>query len=253
MRLKDKVAIITGAGSGIGQATAVLFSKEGAYVVIADIDKEKGTITLDLIKNQNGDAIFVETNVSNAESVRKMVNATLDNYGKIDILVNNAGIFFDAKVIDMTEDEWNRIMDINLKSVFLCCKYCIPEMIKNKSGSIVNVSSESGIIGEKDLSAYCVSKSGIIALTKCIAIEYAEYNIRANSVCPGTIETALVKDFIRKAADPAKALHDFQCVRPANRLGHPNEIAAGILYLASDESPYATGSILSIDGGFTAQ
>lgn len=253
MRLKDKVAIITGAGSGIGQATAVLFSKEGAYVVIADIDKEKGTITLDLIKNQNGDAIFVETNVSNAESVRKMVNAALDNYGKIDILVNNAGIFFDAKVIDMTEDEWNRIMDINLKSVFLCCKYCIPEMIKNKSGSIVNVSSESGIIGEKDLSAYCVSKSGIIALTKCIAIEYAEYNIRANSVCPGTIETALVKDFIRKAADPAKALHNFQCVRPANRLGHPNEIAAGILYLASDESPYATGSILSIDGGFTAQ
>lgn len=253
MRLKDKVAIITGAGSGIGQATAVLFSKEGAYVVIADIDKEKGTITLDLIKNQNGDAIFVETNVSNAESVRKMVNAALDNYGKIDILVNNAGIFFDAKVIDMTEDEWNRIMDINLKSVFLCCKYCIPEMIKNKGGSIVNISSESGIIGEKDLSAYCVSKSGIIALTKCIAIEYAEYNIRANSVCPGTIETALVKDFIRKAADPAKALHDFQCVRPANRLGHPNEIAAGILYLASDESPYATGSILSIDGGFTAQ
>lgn len=255
MRLKGKVAIITGAGSGIGQATAVLFGKEGASVVVDDIDQTKGMETVELIKGQNGKAIFVLADVRKAESVEKMVNVTINTYGKLDILVNNAGILYDvgASVVDTTEDEWDSILNTNLKGVYLCCKYSIPEMVKNKEGgSIVNIGSEAGIVGEKNLSAYCVSKSGVIELTKCIAIEYAADNIRANCVCPGTTYTPMVKEAIDKAPDPVKARHEYECVRPANRLGQPEEIAAGVLYLASDESRYATGSILSIDGGSTA-
>ena len=254
MRLNNKVTIITGAGSGIGAATAVMFAKEGARVVIADIEKKKGMDTVALIKSNNGEAIFIQVDVTAADSIKKMVESTIEAYGRLDILVNNAGIYLQATAIDTSEKDWDWIMDVNLRGVFLCCKYTIPEMIKGgKGGVIVNVSSEAGIVGIKNQVAYNVSKSGIIALTKSIAVDFAAQNVKANCVCPGTTETALVKEALSKASDPEKARRELEMVRPANRLGQPEEIAYGILYLASDESSYATGTILSIDGGYTAQ
>lgn len=254
MRLNNKVAIITGAGSGIGAATAVMFGKEGARVVVADIEQKKGMDTVDLIRSENGEAIFIHVDVSRADSIEKMVKSTIETYGKLDILVNNVGIYLQANVVDTSEKDWDRILDVNLKGVFLCCKYSIPEMIKGgKGGVIVNVGSEAGIVGIKKQVAYNVSKGGIIALTKSIAVDFAADNVRANCVCPGTTETALMKDALSKAPDPKRAYRELEEVRPANRLGQPEEIAAGILYLASDESSYATGAILSIDGGYTAQ
>lgn len=253
MRLKDKVSIITGAGSGIGAATAVMFGKEGAKVVVADIDREKGLKTVNLIKSNNGNAAFFQVDVSRADSIREMVEYTVKTFNRIDILVNNAGIYLKGDVVDTGEKDWGRIMSINLNGVFLCCKYCISRMIKNKKGGvIVNVASEAGIVGIKKQAAYNVSKSGVIALTKSIAVDFAGDNIRANCVCPGTTETPLVKNAIKKAPDPEKTRRELEEVRPAGRLGQPEEIAAGILYLASDESPYATGAVLSIDGGYTA-
>lgn len=253
MRLAGKVAIITGAGSGIGRASAIMFAKEGASVVVADLDREKGMETVSLIKKGGGEARFVPVDVSNAADVEKMVRVTVDAYGKLDVLVNNAGIYVQANVVETREDDWDRILDVNLKGVFLCSKYCIPEMIKGGGGTIVNVGSEAGIVGIKNQVAYNVSKSGVISLTKSAAIDFAADNVRVNCVCPGTTETPLVKAALNGTPEPEKARRELEAVRPANRLGRPEEIAAGILYLASDESLYATGSILSIDGGYTAQ
>lgn len=253
MRLAGKVAIITGAGAGIGRASALFFAKEGAEVVVADCDPEEGARTVRLIKGNGGVAIFVQVDVSKAANVKNMVKTTVETYGKLDILINNAGIYAQANVVEVAEEEWDRILDVNLKGVFLCSKYSIPEMIKGGGGSIVNIGSEAGIVGIKNQVAYNVSKSGVIALTKSMAIDFAAHNIRVNCVCPGTTETPLVEAALERAPDPAAARRAVEEVRPANRLGRPEEIAAGILYLASDESPYATGSILSIDGGYTAQ
>ena len=253
MRLVGKVAIITGAGAGIGFATALLFAKEGAKVVVADCDPEKGAEAVSLIREKGGEAIFIQVDVSKADNVKDMVETTVERYGKLDILVNNAGIYSQADVVETEEDDWDRILNVNLKGVFLCSKYSIPEMIKGGGGSIVNIGSEAGIVGIKNQVAYNVSKSGVIALTKSTAIDFAAYNIRVNCVCPGTTETPLVKAAVERASDPLAARRALEQVRPANRLGQPGEIAAGILYLASDESPYATGAILSIDGGYTAQ
>ncbi|HAL62400.1 MAG TPA: short-chain dehydrogenase [Chloroflexi bacterium] len=253
MRLAGKVAIITGAGAGIGRATALLFAREGAEVVVADCDPEKGAETVSLIKENGGAAIFVQVDVSKAADVKKMVKTSVERYGKLDILINNAGIYAQADVVEAAEEEWDRLLDVNLKGVFLCSKYSIPEMIKGGGGTIVNIGSEAGIVGIKNQVAYNVSKSGVIALTKSMAIDFAAHNIRVNCVCPGTTETPLVKAALERAPDPAAARRALEEVRPANRLGRPEEIAAGILYLASDESLYATGSILSIDGGYTAQ
>ena len=253
MRLAGKVAIITGAGAGIGRAAALLFAKEGAKVVVADCDSEGGAETVGIIREDGGEATFIQVDVSKAADAERMARATVETYGKLDILVNNAGIYTQGSVVGLKEEGWDRILDVNLKGVFLCSKYCIPEMIKGGGGSIVNIGSEAGIVGIKNQVAYNVSKSGIIALTKSTAIDFAAHNIRVNCVCPGTTETPLVKAALEKAPDPAAARRDVEESRPANRLGRPEEIAAGILYLASDESPYATGAILSIDGGYTAQ
>jgi NAD(P)-dependent dehydrogenase (short-subunit alcohol dehydrogenase family) len=191
--------------------------------------------------------------VSNAADVKKMVRITVDAYGKLDILVNNAGIYAQGNAVETQENDWDQILNVNLKGAFLCSKYCIPEMIKGGGGVIVNISSEAGLVGIKNQVAYNVSKAGVISLTKSMAIDFAADHIRVNCVCPGTTETPLVETALNVAPDPGKARHELEAVRPLNRLGQPMEIAFGILYLASDESPYATGSILSIDGGYTAQ
>ncbi len=253
MRLKDKVAIITGAGAGIGQAAALLFAKEGAKVVVADLDPKAGKETLNQIKQNGGNGFFVKVNVANVNNVKRMIQESLKNYGKIDILVNNAGIYMKGDVVSTSEGDWDRILNVNLRGVYLSSKYTILEMIKKGGGSIVNVASEAGLVGIKNQVVYNVSKAAVIMLTKSIAIDFAEKGIRINNVCPGTTETPLVEAAIQKEKDPKKARKALEECRPANRLGKPEEIASAILSMASDELGYATGSSLVIDGGYTAQ
>lgn len=253
MRLKDKVAIITGAGAGIGQAVALLFAKEGAKVVIADLDPEAGKETLEQIKKEGGSGRFIKVNVAKVNDVKKMVQEALKHCGRIDILVNNAGIYTKGNIITTSEEDWDRILNVNLRGVYLCSKYTIPEMIKKGGGSIVNVSSEAGLVGIKNQVAYNVSKAAVIMLTKSMAVDFADKGIRVNNVCPGTTETPLVRAAIQKEKDPKKARRALEECRPANRLGKPEEIASAVLFMASDEPGYATGSSLVIDGGYTAQ
>jgi len=253
MRLRNKVAIITGAGSGIGRATALLFSEEGAKVAIVDIDKKMGQQTTEIIRKRGQEALFIPADITDLFQVKSMVERVVKRYEKIDILVNNAGLYTQGNAINTNEELWDKIMALNLRAAFLCCRYCIPEMVKNRGGVIINVASEAGIVAIKNQVAYNVSKAGLISLTKSIAVDFAPQNIRANCVCPGTTETPLVASALAKQADPERARRELEKVRPANRLGKPEEIAYGILYLSSDESPYATGAVLSIDGGYTAQ
>jgi len=250
MRLKNKVAIVTGSGAGIGRTTAILFSEEGAKTIVVDIDRKAGQQTVDMIRDRNGDAQFVPTDITDSSQVKSMANRTVDAYGRLDILVNNAGVFAQGDTVETEETLWDRIMNLNLRAAFLCCKYSIPQMIKTGSGTIINVSSEAGIVAWKKTVAYGVSKAGLIHLTKMIAVDFASQNIRANCVCPGTTETP---GFWVKEDSPEEAYRRWAGVRPANRLGKPEETAYGIVYLASDESRYATGAVLSIDGGYVVQ
>ncbi len=253
MKLADKVAVITGAGSGIGRATALLFAGEGAKIVVADLDSEEGSRTVDLIKNTGGVANLIRTDVSIESDVQKMVESTVDAYAKLDILVNVAGIFIEGNTIETTEADWNRVLGVNLNGVFLCMKYCIPEMIKGGGGAVVNIASEAGLVGIANQVAYNVSKSGVIALTRSAAIDFADKNIRVNCLCPGRVLTPLVDKVITSSKDPETTRRLLSEDRPLKRMGKPEEIAAGILFLASEEVKYAIGTILSIDGGYTAQ
>lgn len=249
----NKVAVITGAGSGIGRATALLFAKKGAKVLVVDLDSKEGSKTVDSIEGHGGEARLVVADVSKASNVQRMVKTILELWGRLDILVNNAGIFTEGSVVETTEEDWNRVLGVNLDGVFLCMKYCIPEMIKGGGGVIVNVGSEAGLVGIRNQVAYNVSKSGVIALTKSTALDFAENNIRVNCLCPGRVLTPLVEKVISDSEDPEGTRRVLSDDRPLKRMGKPEEIAAGILFLASDEAPYATGTILSIDGGYTAQ
>jgi len=253
MKLTNKVAIITGAGSGIGRNTALLFSKEGAKVVVADIDEKEGERTVSMVKEMDGSAICIPTDVSNSSQVQKLVKATLDTYSRLDILINVAGIFTKGDVIHTSEESWNRIIGVNLFGIFLCMKYCIPEMVKIGGGSVVNIASEAGLVGIANQVAYNVSKSGVIALTRSAAVDFATKNVRVNCICPGRVLTPLVEKVIKNSKDPEETRRVLSEDRPLQRMGKPDEIAAGILFLASDESKYTIGTVLSIDGGYTAQ
>lgn len=244
-KLKDKVAIVTGGGSGIGRATSILFAKEGAKVIVADISSEKGEETVKSIKDQGGESIFIKTDVSKALEVEKMVKESVKTYGKLNVLVNNAGVHDFGNVVSMSEEKWDRIMNINLKGIFLCSKYSIPEMIKSGGGSIVNVSSMGGLGAFFNECAYCTSKAAVIALTKCMAIDFASYNIRVNCVCPGNTETMMVGGIFTTSKEYEYAIQR----TPLGRFAKPEEIAKSILYLASEDSSYITGSTIVIDGG----
>jgi len=247
---KDKIVIVTGAAVGIGKATAIAFAEKDAKVIVADIDVKKGKQTSSLI---SGGAFFIEINVANSESVKNMVKEVTNRFGRIDILVNNAGIYYQGDVIKTTEEEWDRVMAVNLKGMYLCCHYVIPVMLKGNGGVVINVASEAGLVGIAGQTAYNVSKAGAISLTKSMAVDFARKGVRVNAVCPGTTETPLVKNALEKSKDPEKARRELEECRPLNRLGRPEEIAAAILAMASDNLGYATGSVLSIDGGYTAK
>lgn len=250
MRLQHKVAIITGAGSGIGLATAQRFAAEGARVVVADI--RDATAQMNAIRARGGDARYVAVDVSREAEVQQLVAQTLEAYGRLDILVNNAGIEIPRKVTDMTEAEWDRLMSVNLKGVFLCAKWAIPAMRRGGGGVIVNVASELGLVGGTEIAAYAASKGGVVQLTKAMAIDHAADGIRVNCVCPGPVLTPLIEATIQAAADPEAERRQIIADTLLKRFARPEEIANVILFLASDESSYMTGSIVVADGGGTA-
>jgi NAD(P)-dependent dehydrogenase (short-subunit alcohol dehydrogenase family) len=253
MRFQSKVAVVTGAGLGIGQAAAAAFAREGASVVVVDRNREHGESAVQNLQKEGLRGLFVPADVSSETDVKRMVEQVVAQWGRLDILVNNAGIYIQGDVTQTSLDDWNRIIAVNLTGAFLCTRYAVPAMLKNGGGVIVNVASEAGLVGIKGQVAYNVSKAGMIALTKSCAVDLAEQGIRVNAVCPGTTDTPLVREAVSRAPDPAAARRRLEAVRPLNRLGTPDEIASAILYMASGESGYATGAVLSIDGGYTAQ
>jgi len=249
MKLSNKAAIITGAGSGIGRASAILFSQEGARICVADIDQEGGQQTVDLIKRKGSDAIFVDADITKASDAERMVKVTLDQYGKLDILFNNAGIGMPFMPIEQIgESLWHRIMDINAKGIFLGCKYAVPVMKKQGGGVIINTASISGVRPRPGLSAYSASKGAAILLTKALAIELAPFKIRVNCINPVVVETPfLEKNIDRNQLEEAKKM--MLTTIPLGRLCQPEDIAHAALYLASDESGMVTGASLDVDGG----
>jgi NAD(P)-dependent dehydrogenase (short-subunit alcohol dehydrogenase family) len=251
VRLKDKVAVITGAKSGIGFATAFRFCAEGAKVIAADVRDARPEVGV--LNANGGDPIFVQTDVSSESAVYDLIGQTVARYGRIDVLVNNAGIELARTVTETTEEEWDRLMSVNLKGVFLCSKAAVIQMRQTGGGVIVNVASELGVVGGSEIAAYCATKGGVIQLTKAMAIDHAADNIRINCVCPGPINTPLLDRIIASAAEPEKERQITEEKTLMKRLGEPSEIANVILFLASDESSYMTGSLVVADGGLTAQ
>ena len=248
MRLKDKVAIVTGAASGIGKATALLFAEHGAKVVVADIDADRAHQTLISIRDRGGTATYVQTDVTISANTEQMVQETLSRHGQLDILVSSAGIAMRLPVADLPEADWHRCLDVNLTGVYLSAKAAIPAMQENRGGSIINISSIYGLVGADVRAAYVASKGGVTNLTRGMALDYAEANIRVNCICPGFVETPLVAGVV-KTPEEYRKLAD---KHPMRRLAQPEEIAYGALYLASDESAFVTGIALPIDGGYTA-
>jgi NAD(P)-dependent dehydrogenase (short-subunit alcohol dehydrogenase family) len=251
LRLAGKVAIVTGSGSGIGRATAQLFSKEGAKVTVLDRDKAAGEETVALIRAAGGDAAFSMADVSKASDLKKAVETTVERYGKLNVLVNNAAIQVLAKLVDTSEEDWDRVHSVNLKGVFLGCKFAIPAMLQAGGGAIVNMASVLGFVGDPDLAAYCAAKGGVIALTRVAALTYGPQGIRVNCICPGDVETPLVQDYFEKDAD-SKALREMVYSKYAlRRIAAPEEIAKAALFLASEESSFVTGSTMVVDGALT--
>jgi NAD(P)-dependent dehydrogenase (short-subunit alcohol dehydrogenase family) len=251
-RFEDKVAIVTGGSLGIGEAAARGFATEGARVVIASRDLSRGEAAAAGIKRAGGVAIHVAADVAVEDEVKHLVEATLVRFGRLDILVNNAAVYIQGDVTATAVDDWNRVLAVNLTGAFLATKYATDALISTR-GVVVNVSSEAGLVGIAGQVAYNVSKAGMIALTRSSAIDLASRGVRVNCVCPGTTATPLVDAAVARAADPAAARRRLESIRPLDRLGTSEEIASAILYLASAEAGYATGAVLSIDGGYTAQ
>lgn len=246
-----KVAIVTGGGAGIGAATVRLFAQEGAKVVIADVDPQRSKTLEEELKSQGLVTEFVETDVSRRESVEQMIAKTLELFGKIDILVNNAGVYLKGNALAFTEEDFRRIIDINVKGVLLCTQSVGRHMVEQRNGVIVNVASEAGLVAIPNQMLYNLTKAAVISITKSCAVDFADHGVRVNCVCPGTTYTPLVEEALKKEKDPERARKSLEETRPLKRLGKPGEIAAAILFLASPLVGYATGAVLSVDGGYT--
>ena len=242
MRLENKVTVITGAGSGIGKETALLFAKEGAKVVVADVNEKAGEETVVEIK-KNGEGFFVKLDVSNREQSKQMVKTALEKYGRIDILINNAGIVQDAFVSKMTEEQWDKVININLKGVFNCTQAVVEVMMNQGSGVIINTSSIVGLYGNVGQVNYAATKAGLIGMTKTMAKELGRKGIRVNAVAPGFITTPMTSNV------PEKILEMMKEKTPLRRLGEAKDVAYAYLYLASDEARFVTGAVLCVDGG----
>ena len=252
LRFDDKVIIVTGGSLGIGQAAANLFARQGGSVVIASREAAAGTAAVEAIAETGGRAIYVAADVAKEADVEKLVATTLEKLGRIDVLVNNAGMHRtgDAKATSLAD--WERMMTVNVTSAFLCTKHAA-DALASARGVVVNVSSEAGLVGIGNQVAYNVSKAAVIELTKSCAVDLAPAGIRVNCVCPGTTATPLVEALAARSPDPVAARRQWESIRPMDRLGTPDEVASAILYMASAEAGYATGAVLAVDGGYTAQ
>jgi NAD(P)-dependent dehydrogenase (short-subunit alcohol dehydrogenase family) len=247
--LADKCALISGGASGIGRATALLFAREGAAVAIADLDESRGLEVVGQIQEGGGCAVFVLCNVAVAADCRRAVRATVEELGGLDILFNNAGIIRRADVVDTTEEEWDRVMAVNAKSVFLMSKYAVPVMAERGGGVIVNTASGWGLAGGRNAVAYCASKAAVVNLTRAMALDHGGQNIRVNCVCPGDTNTPMLRDEARQLGEQEGAFLAEAADRPLGRVGRPEEIAQAVLYLASDAASFVSGAALVVDGG----
>lgn len=246
MLLKDKVAIITGAGSGFGRATAELYAKEGAKVVVVDYNEESVQQTAALIKENGGEAAALKADVSNETDVKNFIQTAVDTYGKIDILFNNAGVYAPGTVEEMTMDDWNHSINVNITALFLASKYAIP-YLKETKGNIINTASAAGIIGFPDAISYATTKGAAISFTRAMAVDYAEAGVRVNAISPGTGETGMTKDLLEND----EIFQGFVSPIPMKRLGQPNDVANAALFLGSEQASYITGHALPVDGGWT--
>jgi len=250
MKLKDKVAIVTGSSKGIGEGIAKVFVREGAKVVVTCRTQEAGEAMVKELLQANGEAIFVRTDVTKSQDIQAMIRETLRVYGKLDIMVNNAGYHLSKSVEHTSEDEWEFIITTNLRSTFLCSKYAIPHLRRTK-GTIINISSMVGVVGQPNAGAYSATKGGQIAMTKNMAIDLAPDGIRVNVICPGWIQTPLVEDWFGQQKDPAAARAYIYGQHPLGRIGTIEECGQVAAFLASDEAAFVTGSVISVDGGIT--
>ncbi len=244
-RLKGKVAAITGAGMGLGQATALLFASEGAQIVVADINASEGQETVDRIRAQGGEAVLVEMDVRQAQDAERLIGTTVETFGRLDILVNNVGVQVNKDVVDTSEEEWDFVVDTNLKSMFLCSKYAVAQMRQQGGGNIICISSLSGLVGNGLQASYNASKHGVIGLVRSMAVDHAGDNIRVNAVCPGSMNTPMMLTI------PEEKLAPYRKANLLKRFAEPMEVAQALLFLASDEASFVTGSALVADGGFT--
>ncbi len=251
MRLKDKVAIVTGSTSGIGEATAVLFAREEAKVVVTGRRQEEGERVVKQINDEGGEAIFVQADIRQEDQVKRLVETTVETYGTVDILFNNAGAMMSKDLHETTNDEWDLVMDVDLRGVFWCSKYVIPIMKERGGGSIVMCSSANAIVAEPSLAAYCAAKGGVNGLTRAMALDYGPYNIRVNALCPGYIDTPLGDDYFNSQPDPEAARRAAGALHALGRLGTTTEMANCALFLASNESSFVTGECLVADGGLS--
>ena len=252
MRLKDKVALITGGTSGIGEATALLFAAEGARVAITGRNDARGAAVVERIQRDGGNAIFIRADVSVAQDCRHAVDETVRAFGRVDILFNNAGIFYPQTALECSEREWDEQINVNLKGTFLMSKCALPGMIARKSGVIVNNSSGWGIVGGDHAVAYCASKGGVVLMTKAMAIDHGAQGIRVNCVCPGDVETPMLPADAKMRGLKWEDYIAGCATRPLGRVGTVEEIAKAVLFLASDDSSFMTGAALVVDGGGTA-
>ena len=249
--LDGKVALVTGGASGIGRATALTFAREGAKLIIADMNVDGGQQTVHMITENGGAATFVQVDVSNATAVEAMISTAVETYGRVDCAYNNAGVGSRerASLADYPEDDWHRIIAINLTGVWLCMKYEIPQMLQQGGGTIVNTASIAGLIGLPTTSAYVASKHGVVGLTRTAALEYAKQGIRVNCVCPGYIRTPMNQ----RAMDDPDRMAQIIASEPIGRMGEPEEIAETVVWLCSDASSFVTGHTMTVDGGYMAQ
>jgi NAD(P)-dependent dehydrogenase (short-subunit alcohol dehydrogenase family) len=248
-QFEGKVVLLTGGAHGIGRATAIRFAEAGASVTVCDVQEDKGQETVSLIERAGGRALFVRCNVTSSADCEAAVNKTVETFGGIDVLFNNAGITRRANVVETTEEEWDAVMAVNIKSMFLMSKYVVPQLIKRGGGAIVNTSSGWGIVGGANAVSYCASKGAVVLLTKAMACDHGKDNIRVNCVCPGDTDTPMLRNEAKQLGLEEEALVNEGHLRPHWRVGQPEEIADAVLYLASDASSIVSGTSLVIDGG----
>jgi|SRR5271157_123368 len=248
-RVAGKVALITGGASGIGRATALLFAREGATVALADLSADAGQRVADEIAQSGGRAFFEPMDVTRAASCQRLVERAIREFGRIDILFNNAGIIRRATVLDLSEEDWDRVMAVNVKSIYLLSREVIPHMQKAGGGTIINTASGWGLVGGAKAAVYCASKGAVVLLTKAMAIDHGPQNIRVNCICPGDTDTGMLREEAQQLGEENSRFLAEAAKRPLGRVGTPQEIAQAALYLASDASSFVTGTALVVDGG----